>query len=1006
MKKFFAVLLSLVMTVSLFSGVAFASTPHTYFLQANIHGTVALNQIIFISGSLSRVGSQTLVDSAYPGGETFQVLLQRRDLTATTWAGATTFQTILPDPNSGVFNIAVNLNSVGTYRLVAVRNGAIIVQAGADLAQAVGTVSASALTVTPGITETTWSVTPETVRIPLTVTRPGATAGTVTHLTTGLTATFTYGGVVATDVTSTVSGNTVTFVVPRPAGTPATGVIGISVSHESGNWVGSAAVNVVARAPFNVLVTPVPALAVGTPSLLTVQAFDALGNFAGGGSTTFAYTITTVTGPFAAPAVALRTTDAALNFTVTPRHGGVITVTVLFYDAAHNIVSTQVRTLTVPGITVSIPVTAARRLDVATLRAIVTDAAGNRVNNARVTFTGTAGMFATRNAAGTFVNTADAALVVNGMAATQPTGSAVVNGEFSIDVTLRTLGNISVLVEIPTLNLVTNMIEWTAQGNWGSAIAVTGNLGYTLALTHTLLAGATAPETVSVTVRDAAGVAITSGLTFTGPTALTVGPAIHVGLGVWSVPLHVVGAAGTFTLTAANADSTTLGTASIVAVAPVVAVTPAGGRLTANFRDTITVTVTDPRTNVAVARNITVAARNVTAPNNAVHATATIISNEMSGTVTTAWVPYVVAAASAQQFRILASPTAAATRTVAGVVSAPQVSITVAGAPAVHLTLTDATLVVTPTTLVQGVRATISVTVNNAHGTPIPGRFVTLSGRMTTDAAGVAIPAAGTLSIIGVPAAQADGVVTAANVVVSVLNDAIPPVALTATIPVTVPAAPPADTAAPIIEVTVPAVTTEATAQVTVVVRDAVNIAANGIIFDGAVVTVFAGREHVFTRTVNLREGMNVFSVSAQDVAGNVATRVIAIERRTPPAPVSHTIVIGRANPAIGLDVPANVRNGRLMVPFRWFGERILGATVDFRVVGAAEVVSLHLGNVHVELTLNSTIAKVNGTPVSLDVAAFATGGRTLVPARFLAETFGYTVNWNPIDDSVTITKR
>jgi len=28
------------------------------------------------------------------------------------------------------------------------------------------------------------------------------------------------------------------------------------------------------------------------------------------------------------------------------------------------------------------------------------------------------------------------------------------------------------------------------------------------------------------------------------------------------------------------------------------------------------------------------------------------------------------------------------------------------------------------------------------------------------------------------------------------------------------------------------------------------------------------------------------------------------------------------------------------------------------------------------------------------------------VPARFLAETFGYTVNWNPADDSVTITKR
>jgi len=94
------------------------------------------------------------------------------------------------------------------------------------------------------------------------------------------------------------------------------------------------------------------------------------------------------------------------------------------------------------------------------------------------------------------------------------------------------------------------------------------------------------------------------------------------------------------------------------------------------------------------------------------------------------------------------------------------------------------------------------------------------------------------------------------------------------------------------------------------------------------------------------------------------------------------------------------------MVPLRWFGEQILDAVVDFKVVGTAEIVTLVKGNITVELTLNSTIARVNGNTVSLDVAAFATGGRTLVPARFLAETFGYTVNWNPADDSVTITKR
>jgi len=126
----------------------------------------------------------------------------------------------------------------------------------------------------------------------------------------------------------------------------------------------------------------------------------------------------------------------------------------------------------------------------------------------------------------------------------------------------------------------------------------------------------------------------------------------------------------------------------------------------------------------------------------------------------------------------------------------------------------------------------------------------------------------------------------------------------------------------------------------------------------------------------------------------------------TTAGPVAHVITIGRTNPAIGLDVPANVVNGRLMVPFRWFAERILNATVEFSVVGAAEVVSLQRNDMQVELTLNSNRARVNGVSVALDVAPLVTGGRTLVPARFLAETFGYVVHWNPATNEVTFTLR
>lgn len=149
------------------------------------------------------------------------------------------------------------------------------------------------------------------------------------------------------------------------------------------------------------------------------------------------------------------------------------------------------------------------------------------------------------------------------------------------------------------------------------------------------------------------------------------------------------------------------------------------------------------------------------------------------------------------------------------------------------------------------------------------------------------------------------------------------------------------------------------------------------------------------TKTVN---------IMAFDIANNGALLTLAAPAL--PAAPKTVITIGKANPAIGLDQPANVKNGRLMLPFRWFGEKILEATVDYKVVGSAEIVTLHKGSTHIELTLNSTIAKVNGVPVALDVAPYATGGRTLVPARFLAETFGFEVVWNPVNDEVTITKK
>ncbi|KAF0196349.1 MAG: Ig-like domain-containing protein [Bacillota bacterium] len=220
--------------------------------------------------------------------------------------------------------------------------------------------------------------------------------------------------------------------------------------------------------------------------------------------------------------------------------------------------------------------------------------------------------------------------------------------------------------------------------------------------------------------------------------------------------------------------------------------------------------------------------------------------------------------------------------------------------------------------------------------------------------------------------------------------------------------APVKDTTLPTIVIAAPATVATDFTVVTVTATDAGGLAQ--VVINNVPKFFIPGNTAVVTERISLNEGPNVVTVNVADVAGNWATstRTITYTKPTPPpapVPVTHVITIGKADPAFGLDVPAVAKNGRLMVPFRWFGERILGATVDYKVVAGVEIVTLHKGGTHVELTLNSAIAKVNGVAVALDVAAYAEAGRTLVPARFLAEAFGYKIEWHPATNNVTITK-
>ncbi|MBR5538266.1 MAG: copper amine oxidase N-terminal domain-containing protein [Clostridia bacterium] len=82
------------------------------------------------------------------------------------------------------------------------------------------------------------------------------------------------------------------------------------------------------------------------------------------------------------------------------------------------------------------------------------------------------------------------------------------------------------------------------------------------------------------------------------------------------------------------------------------------------------------------------------------------------------------------------------------------------------------------------------------------------------------------------------------------------------------------------------------------------------------------------------------------------------------------------------------------------------GTVIDY-VDGYSEIVGDRLGGKkYVELTIGSTIAVINGVPNVLDAAPINRNSRTMLPVRFLANTFGISndgIEWNDATKTATL---
>ncbi|MBQ2411828.1 MAG: hypothetical protein II313_00200 [Anaerotignum sp.] len=104
-------------------------------------------------------------------------------------------------------------------------------------------------------------------------------------------------------------------------------------------------------------------------------------------------------------------------------------------------------------------------------------------------------------------------------------------------------------------------------------------------------------------------------------------------------------------------------------------------------------------------------------------------------------------------------------------------------------------------------------------------------------------------------------------------------------------------------------------------------------------------------------------------------------------APISAAAIdVNINNRKLALDVPASIINDRTMVPMRAIFEN-LGATVIWDE--PTKGITAKKGSDIIRLTLNKKTAYINGSAKTLDAPPTARNGRTLVPARFVAEALG-----------------
>ena len=135
---------------------------------------------------------------------------------------------------------------------------------------------------------------------------------------------------------------------------------------------------------------------------------------------------------------------------------------------------------------------------------------------------------------------------------------------------------------------------------------------------------------------------------------------------------------------------------------------------------------------------------------------------------------------------------------------------------------------------------------------------------------------------------------------------------------------------------------------------------------------------------------------AAEDAPNNNSATTIILKIGSPTMTVN-----GKDMPIDEQGTAAVIVNNRTLLPVRAVIEQ-MGGTVGWN--GETKEVTLTYGEDEIKLTIDSTEALLNKEKHTLDAAPAVINDRTMLPIRFIAESFKFDVSWNESEQTVTIT--